>query len=324
VVEVDYILRVKDLVVEYAVREGMLRVVNNVSLDVPEGKITALVGESGCGKSSLLDAILRTLPPNGYIRSGEVLFRDINLLKLSKEELRKIRWEKIAIVFQAAQNALNPVLKVEDHIVETYQAHRSDLSKGEIVEKASKLLEMVRLDPAQVLGAYPHELSGGMKQRVIIALSLILDPELLILDEPTSALDTYTQSTIIDVLKRIHRESGLTMFLVTHDLPVVAEIADYIAVMYAGKIMEVADVETIFYNAKHPYTQLLIKAIPSLVGDLSDRKPIPGNPPSLLNPPPGCVFHPRCPYRKPICDKKEPPFFRVENSITACWLYGEE
>ena len=320
----DYILRVKDLVVEYAVREGMLRVVNNVSLDVPEGKITALVGESGCGKSSLLDAILRTLPPNGYIRSGEVLFRDIDLLKLSKEELRKIRWEKIAIVFQAAQNALNPVLKVEDHIVETYQAHKSDLSKEEIVEKASKLLEMVRLDPAQVLGAYPHELSGGMKQRVIIALSLILDPELLILDEPTSALDTYTQSTIIDVLKRIHRESGLTMFLVTHDLPVVAEIADYIAVMYAGKIMEVADVETIFYNAKHPYTQLLIKAIPSLVGDLSDRKPIPGNPPSLLNPPPGCVFHPRCPYRKPICDKKEPPFFFFYNSITACWLYGEE
>ncbi len=320
----DYILRVKDLVVEYAVREGMLRVVNNVSLDVPEGKITALVGESGCGKSSLLDAILRTLPPNGYIRSGEVWFRDINLLKLSSDELRRIRWEKMAIVFQAAQNALNPVLKIGDHIVETYQAHRSDASRDEILEKAKELLEMVRLDPKQVLGAYPHELSGGMKQRVIIALSLILDPDLLILDEPTSALDTYTQSTIIDMLKKIHREKKLTMFLVTHDLPVVAEIADYVAVMYAGKIMEVGDVETIFYDAKHPYTKLLIKAIPSLIGDLSDRKPIPGNPPSLLNPPSGCVFHPRCPFRKPICSEKVPPFYRVDSSVAACWLYGDK
>ena len=319
-----YILRVRNLVMEYAVREGMLRAVNGVSLDVPEGKITALVGESGCGKSSLLDAILRTLPPNGYIRSGEVFFRDINLLKLSEKELRKIRWEKIAVVFQAAQNSFNPVLKIADHIVETYQAHRNDLSKEAIIEKACKLLETVRLDPNQVLDAYPHELSGGMKQRALIALSLILDPELLILDEPTSALDTYTQSVIIDMLKKVHEEKKLTMFLVTHDLPVVAELADYVAVMYGGKIMEVADVETIFYNAKHPYTQLLIKAIPSLIGDLSDRKPIPGNPPSLLNPPSGCVFHPRCPFRKPICDKKVPPFFRVGNNIVACWLYGEE
>jgi len=320
----DYILRVRNLVMEYAVREGMLRAVNGVSLDVPEGKITALVGESGCGKSSLLDAILRTLPPNGYIRSGEVFFRDINLLKLSEKELRKIRWEKIAVVFQAAQNSFNPVLKIADHIVETYQAHRNDLPREAIIEKACKLLETVRLDPDQVLDAYPHELSGGMKQRAVIALSLILDPELLILDEPTSALDTYTQSVIIDMLRKVHVEKNLAMFLVTHDLPIVAELADYVAVMYGGKIMEVADVETIFYNAKHPYTQLLIKAIPSLIGDLSDRKPIPGNPPSLLNPPSGCVFHPRCPFRKPICDKKAPPFFRVGNSIVACWLYGEE
>ena len=218
---------------------------------------------------------------------------------------------------------MNPVLKIGDHVLETYHAHRKGESKDEILAKARELLEMVNLDPKQVLNSYPYELSGGMKQRVIIALSLILDPELLILDEPTSALDTYTQSTIIDMLKKIHREKGLTMFLVTHDLPVVAEMADYVAVMYAGKIMEVADVETIFYKAKYPYTNLLIKAIPSLIGDPSDRKPIPGSPPSLLNPPSGCVFHPRCPFRRPICDKKAPPFFHVDKSLVACWLYGD-
>ncbi len=319
----EYILRIRDLVVEYAVREGRLRAVNGVSLDIPEGKITALVGESGCGKSSLLDAIMRTLPPNGYIVGGNVYFRDINLLKLSEKEFRKLRWEKIAMVFQAAQNSFNPVLKIADHIVETYRAHRGNVPKEKVLEKARELLEMVRLNPDQVLSSYPHELSGGMKQRALIALSLILDPELLILDEPTSALDVYTQSVIIDMLRKIHRERGVTMFLVTHDLPVVAELVDYVAVMYGGKIMEVADVETIFYRARHPYTRLLIKAIPSLIGDLSDRRPIPGEPPSLLNPPSGCVFHPRCPYRMPICEKKAPPMFNVKGSKVACWLYGE-
>ncbi len=319
------LLEVKELVVEYAVREGRLRVVDRASLEVPEGIIMGLVGESGCGKSSLIDAIMGTLPPNGYITQGQILFKGKDLLKMSKNELRKIRWEKIAMVFQAAQNSLNPVLKISEHFIETVKAHNGNLSNKDVLRKASELLEMVKLEPQTVLNSYPHELSGGMKQRVIIALSLILDPELLILDEPTSALDTFTQSAILDMLKEIYRNKRISMFIVTHDLPIVAEIAHKSAVMYAGKIVEIADVRTLFYNPSHPYTKALIEAIPSIVGDLSNRKPIPGNPPSLLNPPSGCRFHPRCPYVMEICKEKEPPFFEVDDKDkVACWLYSKE
>jgi len=319
------LLEVKELVVEYAVREGRLRVVDRASLEVPEGIIMGLVGESGCGKSSLIDAIMGTLPPNGYITQGQILFKGKDLLKMSKNELRKIRWEKIAMVFQAAQNSLNPVLKISEHFIETVKAHNGNLSNKDVLRKASELLEMVKLEPQTVLNSYPHELSGGMKQRVIIALSLILDPELLILDEPTSALDTFTQSAILDMLKEIYRNKRISMFIVTHDLPIVAEIAHKSAVMYAGKIVEIADVRTLFYNPSHPYTKALIEAIPSIVGDLSNREPIPGNPPSLLSPPSGCRFHPRCPYVMEICKEKEPPFFEVDDKDkVACWLYSKE
>ena len=319
------LLEIKELVVEYAVREGRLRVVDRASLEVPEGIIMGLVGESGCGKSSLIDAIMGTLPPNGYITQGQILFKGKDLLKMSKNELRKIRWEKIAMVFQAAQNSLNPVLKISEHFIETVKAHNGNLSNKDVLRKASELLEMVKLEPQTVLNSYPHELSGGMKQRVIIALSLILDPELLILDEPTSALDTFTQSAILDMLKEIYRNKRISMFIVTHDLPIVAEIAHKSAVMYAGKIVEIADVRTLFYNPSHPYTKALIEAIPSIVGDLSNREPIPGNPPSLLSPPSGCRFHPRCPYVMEICKEKEPPFFEVDDrDKVACWLYSKE
>ena len=315
------ILKVRELIVEYAVREGILQVVSKASLDALEGQITALVGESGCGKTTLIDGIMGTLPPNGYVRGGQVFFKDIDLLRLSERERQKIRWEKIAMVFQAAQNSLNPVLRVADHFIETVEAHKRGLSKKEILEKASELLRKARLDPEVVLRSYPHELSGGMKQRVIIALSLILDPEFLILDEPTSALDIYTQSVIIDLLRAIHREKNLSMLLVTHDLSIVAELAHRAAVMYAGKIIEVTDVRSLFHDPKHPYTRGLIGAIPSLIEDLSHKKPIPGNPPSLLNPPPGCRFHPRCPYATDKCKKEEPPLVKVNGGLVACWLY---
>ena len=317
------LLDIKDLVVEYAVREGRLRVVDKASLNVNKGEIMALVGESGCGKSSLVDAVMGTLPPNGYIVQGQILFKGKDLLKMNRNELKRIRWEKIAMVFQAAQNSLNPVLRISDHFLETVKAH-SGLSDKEILKKASELLEMVRLNPRTTLNAYPHELSGGMKQRVILALSLMLDPELLILDEPTSALDTLTQSTILDMLKEIYERKRITMFIVTHDLPIVAEIAHRAAVMYAGKIVEITEVNKLFHNPKHPYTRSLIKAIPSIIGDVSSREPIPGNPPSLLNPPSGCRFHPRCYYAMNVCKKKEPPFLEVNGGKVACWLYTKE
>ena len=316
------ILKVRDLVVDYLVREGTLRVVSGVSLDIKGGKVNALVGESGCGKTTLIDAILNTLPPNGYIRSGKVIFKDVDILRLGEEERRRIRWEKIAVVFQAAQNSLNPVMKISEQFVETVLAHRRE-TKEKILERAAKLLEMVHLDPAQVLNSYPHELSGGMKQRTIIAMSLLLDPELLILDEPTSALDALTQSYIIGMLREIHEAKKQSMLLVTHDLPIVAELADRVAVMYAGKIFEVGTVDEIFYEPLHPYTAGLINAIPSIYGDLSKMRPIPGNPPSLLNPPSGCRFHPRCQYAKDVCKRKEPPLVDAGGGhLVACYRYS--
>lgn len=315
------ILSIRDLVADYVVREGIIRAVDHVWLDLSEGEIMGLVGESGCGKTSLVQAAVNLMPPNGYIRGGQVLFRGIDILKLSSEESRKLRWEKIAIVFQAAQSSMNPVLKVQDHMVDTFMAHRKG-SKEEIIKKACRLLELVQLDPAQVMSAYPHELSGGMRQRVIIAMSLLLDPEILILDEPTSALDVVTQSVVLDAVKRVHEEMRISMLYVTHDLPTLAEIADRIAVMYAGKILEIADVNSIFFEPKHPYTVGLINSIPSIVGDLSKLKPIPGNPPSLLHKPSGCVFHPRCEYRTDLCRKVEPKLKEIgRRCFVACHRY---
>ena len=306
----EAILSIRDLVVEFEVREGNLRSVDRVSLEVPRGAFMGLIGESGCGKTTIVQAVMNLMPENGYIRAGEIFFDGSDILKLSEEELRRVRWEKIAMVFQAAQNSLNPVLKVSEHMVDTVLAHRRE-PKSRILQRAARLLELVRLDPGRVLDSYPHELSGGMKQRVVIAMSLLLDPELLILDEPTTALDLISQAYLMERLREIHGELGITMFMVTHDVSNVAKVADRVAVMYAAKILEVGSVEEIFYDARHPYTRGLINAIPSIVGDLSEKRPIPGLPPSLINPPPGCRFHPRCPWATSICREAEPEMEEV-------------
>ncbi len=301
----EFILSIRDLVVEFEVREGNLRSVDRASLDVPQGSFMGLIGESGCGKTTIVQAVMNLMPENGYIRGGKILFDGTDILELSEEQLRRIRWERIAMVFQAAQNSLNPVMKVAEHMVDTVLAHRHE-PKGKILRRAAELLELVHLDPGRVLDSYPHELSGGMKQRVVIAMSLLLDPELLILDEPTTALDLISQAYLMERLREIHGELGITMFMVTHDVSNVAKVADRVAVMYAAKILEVGSVEEIFYDPRHPYTRGLINAIPSIVGDLSERRPIPGLPPSLITPPPGCRFHPRCPWATHICREEEP------------------
>ena len=307
----EAILSIQDLVVEFEVRDGNLRSVDHVFLDVPTESFMGLIGESGCGKTTIVQAILNLMPENGYIRSGRIYFDGTEILSLPPEKLRRIRWEKIAMVFQAAQNSLNPVMKISEHMIDTVLAHRRE-SRTRILEKASRLLELVRLDPDRVLASYPHELSGGMKQRVIIALSLLLEPEMLILDEPTTALDLISQAYLMEMLREIHRELGITMLMVTHDVSNVAKVAERVAVMYAAKILEVGSTEDIFYRARHPYTVGLINAIPSIVGDLSSKKPIPGLPPSLINPPPGCRFHPRCPLATQLCQEEEPRMEEVE------------
>ncbi len=319
----DNIIVVKGLKVFYKAHRGYVKAVDNVDLEIRRGEIIGIVGESGSGKSTLAFAILRLLPSNARIVSGSILYEGEDLVKLSESRLKNIRWKGISLVPQAALNALNPTLRIRDHFLETARAHGVH-DDSYVLKRAAELLEMLRLEPPRVLRSYPHELSGGMKQRVLIALSMILNPKVLILDEPTTALDVLTQRFILDLLKDLHRKTGITMIFITHDIAVIADIADRTAVMYAGKIVEVGDVYTVFKNPKHPYTVALMKSIPSLVGSVDEMKSIPGTLPDLINPPPGCRFAPRCPYAMDICRKQEPPTIRLETGhIVSCWLYAK-
>lgn len=317
------LLQVRDLVVEFELPRGILRAVNGASLEVHKGEVMALVGESGSGKSTFAFSVLNLVPVPGRIAGGEILFDGKDVLSLSQEELRQYRWKEVAMVFQAAQNAMNPVMRVADQMIDTAQAH-GKFSRGEVIDRASELLRMVHLEPSRVLRAYPHELSGGMRQRVIIALSLLLDPKMLILDEPTTALDVVTQAYILEILAEIRQKLNLAMLLLTHDMSIVAKVADRVAVMYAGRVVEVGDIEDIFYDARHPYTVGLINAAPSLVGDVSEKRPIPGSPPDLINPPPGCPFHPRCDYATERCREEVPQLTPIgDGRVVACHNWQE-
>ena len=316
------LLSLQDLVVEYSVRQGTLRAVDRASLDVYPGEVMAVVGESGCGKSTLAYSIIRQVPYPGEIRGGDICFYGQNVLDMDHRGLREFRWEQVAFVFQAAQNALNPVMRIADQMIDTVLDHEKQ-PKEQIIQKAGDLLEMVRLDANRVLHSYPFELSGGMRQRVIIALSLLLDPVLLILDEPTTALDVVTQVYILDILADIRQRLGLTMMLLTHDIAIVARVADRVAVMYAGQIVEEGAVNDIFYRPRHPYTYGLIRAAPSLVGDLAEKKPIEGAPPNFLNMPTGCRFHPRCAYATSVCQEKEPVMETTDRWRVACHRWRE-
>ncbi|RLB80294.1 MAG: ABC transporter ATP-binding protein [Deltaproteobacteria bacterium] len=317
----EVILDVRNLETIYVIgKERIIRAVDNVSFSVHRGEILGVAGESGCGKSTLAYSLLKLVPPPGIIKGGEINYygwgNKVNILDLPENMLQRYRWKEVAMVFQAAQSALNPVMKIMGHFLDTGLAH--GLTKREIYERARILLKQVRLNE-NVLDMYPHQLSGGMKQRVIIALALLLSPKVLILDEPTSALDLLTQKNILDLIKEINRKLNLTMIFITHDLSLLAEIATKVMIMYAGKIVEMSPVEDIFYNPRHPYTIGLIKAIPSLTGDISTVKSIPGEVPDLSNPPHGCRFAPRCPYASKICREVEPELENIgDGRYVAC------
>jgi peptide/nickel transport system ATP-binding protein len=303
----------------YRTLKGEVRAVDDVSFSLQKGETIAIIGESGCGKSSLAKSIVRLLPRNVSTYRGKIILDGVNLMELDEETFnREVRWTKITYVPQAALNSLNPVIKIGDQMIEPLLFHRK-VDKGEALERAAKALRLVGVSDA-FLHHYPFELSGGMKQRVIIAMALLTEPELMILDEPTSSLDVLTQANIMNLLKRIRKEMGLSMIFITHDVALSSELADKVAVMYAGQIVELGNAEEFYRDPKHPYSQKLMESVPTLRRD-KELSFIPGSPPSLLNPPKGCRFAERCPFKFDKCSEDPPITPLDEDSYVKCWLY---
>lgn len=318
----DIVLSVRDLSVSYLAARGRVQAVNKVSFDLHAGETLALIGESGSGKSTLNLALIRQLPRSATIDSGQILYRartgdQIDVLKLKPEALRRFLWAEVSMVFQGALNSLNPVLRISDMVYDTARAH--GLSQRRAQERILERFQQVRLDPKRVFNAYPHELSGGMRQRVLLALSLLLDPQVIIMDEPTTAVDILTQRTILDVLEELRAKFGFSIIFISHDLAVAAELADTIATMYAGDLVEIGPVNEVFYKPRHAYTLSLLNAAPRLSVGREELHSIPGSPPDLIEPPSGCKFHPRCSFATDICKTTVPPLIAREAShLVAC------
>ncbi len=308
------LLEIDDLRIHFDTEEGVVPAVDGVTLHVPEGKTLCLVGESGCGKSVTCHAVLRLTPPNGRIVSGNIRFRDQDLLSFADAQLNAIRGRDIAMIFQDPMNALNPVHPVGRQLAESLSLHQ-DLSGDAAQKEAQRLLEMVGIpEPAARLKEYPHQLSGGMSQRVMIAMALACRPKLLIADEPTTALDVTIQAQILDLLRDLQTELGMSIVLVTHDLGVVAEMADAVSVMYCGRIVEEAPVRDLFYRPRHPYTVGLLGSLPRVDQHVDVLSPIQGWVPSPADLPSGCSFAPRCPHASSICTETEPGLSSAEAS----------
>ncbi|XVH30484.1 ABC transporter ATP-binding protein [Haloferacaceae archaeon DSL9] len=322
----ESILEVRNLGVEFGMDRGVSRVLNDVTLDIHREEILGIVGESGSGKSMFADALLNAVVEPGITRGEITYHRDdgaaVDVLGLERGPLRELRWEEISMVFQGAMNSFNPTMKLRTHFEETIEAHGGDPDRH--MSRAVELLEDVYLDPDRILSSYPHELSGGMKQRALIALSLVLEPNVLVMDEPTAALDLLMQRSILKLLRELKEKYSLTVVFITHDLPLVAGLADRIAVMYAFEFVEIGPSKRVLNEPTHPYTRALLRAVPNLDTELSEMKPIEGSRPDPVNIPKGCSYHPRCPLADETCRMQDPRLDHIDpERRTACFHWED-
>jgi peptide/nickel transport system ATP-binding protein len=313
------LLEVKDLCVDYMTDRGPVRAVDRVSLELRRGEFLGVVGESGCGKSTLLFAIARLLTPPAEITAGDVWFEGRDMVSMTDAELRHFRWRSYSIVMQSAMNALNPVMTIAEQLRDTIAAHER-YTASQVKARSAELLRLVGIDPVH-LASYPHQLSGGMRQRAMIAMALVFTPDLVIMDEPTSALDVVAQRSLMQKIKQLQREIGFATIFVTHDMSLVSHFSDRLAVMYAGQVVEVGDTRQVFAEPKHPYTVGLMHSFPSITGVVQPLSGIPGSPPDLARPPAGCRFHPRCPHVMTRCKTDEPDFYAREGDLVRCFLF---
>ena len=312
------VLEVDDLSLSYQIRQGEVKAVQQLGLELRRGQSLGLVGESGCGKSSVANCLMRLLPDNARVTSGRIMLDGQDLLALSEDDLRHYRWRRIAMVFQAAMNVLDPVYKVGQQILEAMEAHGLEPDASNASERVADLFRKMGLDP-RMMGRYPHEFSGGMRQRAVIAMALSCDPDLIIADEPTTALDVIVQDRILRELKQIQMERDMAVIYISHDIAVVSEVTDLVAVMYAGRIVESGATSDVLDSPLHPYTAALMSSFPSVSGEKRPLLTLSGEPPNLLNPPSGCPFHPRCPAATDVCRTEFPPRSSLGRHWAACW-----
>ena len=314
----DYLLEIDDLHTYFKTKKGTVKAVNGVSYRVEAGKTLGIVGESGSGKSVSAMSILKLLDGNGYIDSGEIKFKGRNLVECSQNDMYQIRGNEISVIFQEPMTSLNPVYTIEKQLNEVYLTHQK-ISKEEASKKSLEMLNAVKIPNAKsIMKQYPHQLSGGMRQRVMIAMALACEPSLLIADEPTTALDVTIQAQVLDLIRQLRDQLGTSMLLITHDLGVVAQNCEYVAIMYAGEIIEYGKIHDVFKNSLHPYTVGLFESIPKLNEEVDRLHPIDGLMPDPANLPKGCKFHPRCRYAEAICREEEPEMVEIEEGHTVC------
>ena len=323
--EKEKLVKIKDLSISYQTRIGTVSAVDHVSFDIYKGEILGLVGESGCGKSTFGKALLRMIDPPGEISSGEIIFNGENIMKYDYDRLRDFRGRRASMIFQDPMTSLNPVQRVDEHLIETIQVHEPRTKQNLALQRSKVMIERLGIGMERLL-SYPHQLSGGMRQRVMTGIGLILNADLIIADEATTSLDVIVEAKLADQLREIRNDFGVSLLLITHNIALVAEMADRIAVMYAGHLVEIGDIYKVFEKPKHPYTQGLLASVPNIRFDTKEQLyKMPGEPPNLTHPPLGCRFHPRCPHALPICSQREPSLLEIEAGWSVqCWLYQKQ